>query len=106
MELAGNVYKSLEDIVGSENISDDPAVLDSYRYSLAHTAIHLGPYFDTFTPRGAAVLRGVETTRPRQPIGGAFSTVQLSQEYPVFSVPLVRRRPAPREECRVVELGR
>jgi glycolate oxidase len=56
MALAENVYKSLEDIVGSENISNDPAVLDSYRYSLAHTAIHLGPYFDTFTPRGAAVL--------------------------------------------------
>jgi glycolate oxidase len=46
----------LEDIVGSENVSDDPALLDSYRYSLSHTAIHLGPFFDTFTPRGAAVL--------------------------------------------------
>lgn len=56
MTLAKNVYKALEDIVGARNISADPAVLDSYRYSLAHTAIHLGPYFDTFTPRGAAVL--------------------------------------------------
>ena len=54
MTLPENVYKALEDIVGANNISDDPAVLDSYRYSLAHTAIHLGPYFDTFTPRGAA----------------------------------------------------
>jgi glycolate oxidase len=56
MTLPRNVYTALEDIVGPENISDDPAVLDSYRYSLAHTAIHLGPYFDTYTPRGAAVL--------------------------------------------------
>jgi hypothetical protein len=56
MTLSKELYIALEDIVGSENISDDPAVLDSYRYSLAHTAIHLGPYFDTFTPRGAAVL--------------------------------------------------
>ena len=56
MTLPKNVYKALEDIVGTANMSDDPAVLDSYRYSLAHTAIHLGPYFDTFTPRGAAVL--------------------------------------------------
>jgi glycolate oxidase len=56
MTLAKNVYKALEDIVGARNISADPAVLDSYRYSLAHTAIHLGPFFDTFTPRGAAVL--------------------------------------------------
>ncbi len=56
MTLPQNVYKALEDIVGPQNISDDPAVLDSYRYSLAHTAIHLGPFYDTFTPRGAAVL--------------------------------------------------
>jgi hypothetical protein len=56
MTLPRPVYRALEDILGPENISDDPAVLDSYRYSLAHTAIHLGPYYDTFTPRGAAVL--------------------------------------------------
>jgi glycolate oxidase len=56
MTLPQNVYQALEDIVGAENISADPAVLDSYRYSLAHTAIHIGPYFDTHTPRGAAVL--------------------------------------------------
>jgi hypothetical protein len=56
MTLPKNIYTALEDIVGTANISDDPAVLDSYRYSLAHTAIHLGPYYNTFTPRGAAVL--------------------------------------------------
>ena len=56
MTLPRSVYRALEDIVGSTNISDDPAVLESYRYSLAHTAIHLGPYYDTYTPRGAAVL--------------------------------------------------
>jgi hypothetical protein len=56
MTLPRNIYTTLEDIVGTANISDDPAVLDSYRYSLAHTAIHLGPYYNTFTPRGAAVL--------------------------------------------------
>ena len=56
MSLSKSVYKSFEDVVGARNISEDPAVLDSYRYSLAHTAIHLGPFYDTFTPRGAAVL--------------------------------------------------
>jgi hypothetical protein len=56
MSLPENVYKALEGIVGPNNISDDPVVLDSYRYSLSHTAIHLGPFFNTFTPRGAAVL--------------------------------------------------
>jgi glycolate oxidase len=56
MTLPKHVYLALEDIVGARNISNDPAVLDSYRYSLAHTAIHLGPFFNTYTPRGAAVL--------------------------------------------------
>jgi len=56
MALPENVFKALEDIVGAAHISNDPAVLDSYRYSLAHTAIHLGPFYNTYTPRGAAVL--------------------------------------------------
>ncbi len=56
MTLAKNVYRAFEDIVGAANISEDPAVLDSYRYSLSHTAIHLGPFYSTHTPRGAAVL--------------------------------------------------
>ena len=56
MTLPKGIYQALEDIVGTANISNDPAVLDSYRYSLAHTAIHLGPFYNTFTPRGAAVL--------------------------------------------------
>ena len=32
-------------------------------------------------------------------------TIQLSQEYTVFSAPLVRQRPARREGCRVVQSG-
>ncbi|MFC1932107.1 FAD-binding oxidoreductase [Chloroflexota bacterium] len=56
MALSREVYQALEDIVGAENISGDPALLDSYRYPLTHTALHLGPYFRTFTPRGEAVL--------------------------------------------------
>jgi len=39
-----------------ENISEDPAVLDSYVYPLTQTAIHMGPFFDITTPRGEAVL--------------------------------------------------
>jgi FAD/FMN-containing dehydrogenase len=56
MAIASELIAALRDVVGAANISTDPAVLDSYRYSLAHTAIHLGPFFDVFTPRGAAVL--------------------------------------------------
>jgi glycolate oxidase len=56
MALKKEVYQELEDVVGRNNISDDPALLDSYRYPLTHTAIHLGPYYGVYTPRGAAVL--------------------------------------------------
>jgi hypothetical protein len=56
MPLAREVYQALEDIVGPENICDDPALLDSYRYPLNHTALHLGPYYGVYTPRGEAVL--------------------------------------------------
>ena len=56
MPLSNDIYNAFEDIVGKRNISDDPALLDSYRYPLSHTAIHLGPYYRTYTPRGAAVL--------------------------------------------------
>jgi len=56
MAIPKEAYQALEDIVGEANISNDPAVLDCYRYPLTHTAIHLGPYYRVYTPRGAAVL--------------------------------------------------
>jgi glycolate oxidase len=56
MPLAKEVYQAFEDIVGPDYISDDPALLDSYRYPLMATAIHLGPYYRVYTPRGEAVM--------------------------------------------------
>jgi len=56
MALSKEVYQEFEAIVGAENISDDPALLDSYRYLLCQTSNHLGPFYNTFTPRGEAVL--------------------------------------------------
>ena len=56
MALSKDTYRAFEDIVGPANISDDPALLDSYRYPLNQTAIHLGPWYNTYTPRGEAVL--------------------------------------------------
>lgn len=56
MSLTNKHYQEFEAIVGKRNISRDPGVLDTYRYNLSHTAIHLGPHFDTMTPRGLAVL--------------------------------------------------
>jgi FAD/FMN-containing dehydrogenase len=56
MTVATAILDELRGIVGKRNYSDDPAILETYRYSLSHTAIHLGPYFDVYTPRGAAVV--------------------------------------------------
>ena len=56
MALSKEVYQAFEDIVGKNNVSNDPALLDTYRYPLSHTAIHLGPYYRVYTPRGDAVL--------------------------------------------------
>src|SRR5512139_68282 len=56
MTLSKEVYAEFESIVGPENISDDPAILDSYSYSLSQTSLHMGPSYGVFTPRGEAVL--------------------------------------------------
>jgi hypothetical protein len=56
MAIPKEAYRELEGVVGKEFISDDPAMLDCYRYPLSHTAIHIGPYYRVYTPRGAAVL--------------------------------------------------
>jgi hypothetical protein len=76
MTLSKEVYRLFEDIVGPNNISDDPAVLDSYRYPLSHTAIHLGPYYRVYTPRGAAVLLPGNT-------GEVQAIVRLCNEYKI-----------------------
>jgi FAD/FMN-containing dehydrogenase len=56
MALSRELYQAFEAIVGPENISDDPALLDSYRNYPANNSGHLGPWWDTWTPRGAAIL--------------------------------------------------
>lgn len=54
--VPARVLEELRGIVGNRYYADDPAILDTYRYSLSHTAIHLGPWYDVYTPRGAAVV--------------------------------------------------
>lgn len=56
MALTKDIYQELEDIVGADYISDDPAVLDSYIYPQNATSVHLGPYYHIYSPRGGAVL--------------------------------------------------
>ncbi|MBN1189090.1 MAG: FAD-binding oxidoreductase [Dehalococcoidales bacterium] len=56
MALSREIYQQFEDIVGTRNISDDPAVLDTYVTPMAQSQHHMGPAYNTFTPRGQAVL--------------------------------------------------
>lgn len=56
MALIKEQYKAFEDIVGSEFICDDPALLDSYTYPMASTSLHQGPSYNIWTPRGQAVI--------------------------------------------------
>lgn len=54
-ELSAAIYAELEAIVGKENISNDPCVLQTYRCQAAHSSAHYGPY-DHLTPTPRAVL--------------------------------------------------
>ena len=56
MKLSKKIYQAFEDVVGPRNISDDPAILDTYRTPLHQSQNHYGPYFGVSTPRGLAVL--------------------------------------------------
>lgn len=55
MPLAKHVYEAMEAVVGKRNISQDPAVLESYRCYAAQSSAHYGP-FDHKTPVPAAVV--------------------------------------------------
>jgi hypothetical protein len=67
MALTREEYKAFEDVVGQNNISDDPALLDSYTYPLMATSLHLGPYYRVWTPRSEATILP-ETTEEVQAI--------------------------------------
>lgn len=56
MSISKEIYKALEDVVGPDNISDDPAILDTYITPMCQSQHHMGPVYDVFTPRGLAVL--------------------------------------------------
>jgi hypothetical protein len=56
MALSKEIYQQFEDVVGPDNISDDPAVLDSYVTPMAQSQHHMGPAYGVTTPRGLAVI--------------------------------------------------
>lgn len=93
MTVPTAIIDELRGIVGARNITTDPAILDSYRYSLAHTAIHLGPYYGVQTPRGAAVVLPGSTEEVQEIVRlcnreklrfKASSTFWSAQGYPSF----------------------
>jgi glycolate oxidase len=52
MTLSREAYKALEDVVGPENISEEPAILDGYCFIWANE-VHFG---DKFSARPPAVV--------------------------------------------------
>jgi hypothetical protein len=56
MKMEKSVYHEYERIVGANNISDDPGILDTYVTPMAQSQHHMGPAYGVSTPRGLAVL--------------------------------------------------
>ncbi len=56
MTLSREIYQAFEDIVGPDNLSDDPAILDTYITPMSQAQHHMGPAYNEFTPRGLAVI--------------------------------------------------
>jgi glycolate oxidase len=55
MALEREIYKAFESIVGENNISDDPGILETYRCAAAQSSAHYGPY-DHRTPMPQAAI--------------------------------------------------
>ena len=94
MALTKEVYQALEDIVGPDYISDDPALLDSYIYPQNATSVHLGPFYHVYTPRGGAVLLPAAPKRCRR---SSRSVINIRSNL---------RLPAPSGEAWVIPLMR
>jgi glycolate oxidase len=65
MALDREAYRALEDIVGKRHISEDPAVLETYRCITSQSSAHYGP-FDHRTPKPQAVLTPASTDEIQQ----------------------------------------
>ncbi len=65
MALAKEIYQALENIVGKRNISQDPAVTQTYRCITAQSSAHYGPY-DHWTPCPQAVVLPGSTEEVQQ----------------------------------------
>ena len=55
MALVREAYRAIEDIVGKRNVSEDPAILETYRCITPQSSAHYGP-IDHRTPKPQAVV--------------------------------------------------
>src|SRR4030042_2479474 len=49
MAIKQEIYRALEDVVGPENISEDPAILDSYAWRMNRPVVRFVPRFEAVT---------------------------------------------------------
>ena len=49
MALKREIYRALEDVVGPENISEDPVILDSYAWRMNNPGVRFVPRFEAVT---------------------------------------------------------
>ena len=54
MEISRDAYRAIEDIVGTDNVTDDPALLDSYAFEVMAETVR--PNQSHFMPRPWAVV--------------------------------------------------
>jgi len=59
LALTREAYRALEDIVGPENVSEDPAVLDAYAFEVLADVVR--PDFSHYMPRPVAVVMPAST---------------------------------------------
>jgi glycolate oxidase len=60
MALKREVYRALEDILGIENVSEDPVILDSYAYRMNTPHVKFVPRFEAVTlPQSTAEVQAI-----------------------------------------------
>ena len=73
MALKRDIYRALEDIVGTENVSDEPAVLDAYawRSGLVSGLQKFVPRFEAVTlPENTAEVQAIVQVHVEEGLDG------------------------------------
>ena len=74
MEISRDAYRAIEDIVGPDNVTDDPAFLDSYAFEWLAELVR--PNRSHYMPRPRAVVMParapIEISASAQPMPSCF----------------------------------